>query len=160
MGGIFVDAPLDSIAHIIQTALTPVFLLTGIATLLNVLSTRLGRVNDLMRNVAGLLGADATGEAARILHLRLRRLRRRSTVLVAAMVSGALAGTSTCGAILALFVGALRDRGAATVLFVLFGAAVVCTTGLLAALLAETVLSWRWLPLEAAPPSGTRLQCK
>ena len=30
---------LDNIAHIIQVALTPVFLLSGIATLLNVFST-------------------------------------------------------------------------------------------------------------------------
>lgn len=37
---------LDTIAHIIQVALTPVFFLTGIATLLNVFSTRLGRVSD------------------------------------------------------------------------------------------------------------------
>jgi hypothetical protein len=31
----------DSIAHIIQVALTPVFLLSGIGTLLNVFNTRL-----------------------------------------------------------------------------------------------------------------------
>jgi|GEM_PF-3951299 len=39
-------SPLDTIAHIIQVALTPVFLLSGIATLLNVFSTRLSRVGD------------------------------------------------------------------------------------------------------------------
>ena len=38
--------PLDTIARIIQTALTPVFLLSGIAALLNVFSTRLGRLAD------------------------------------------------------------------------------------------------------------------
>jgi hypothetical protein len=37
---------LDDIAHIIQVALTPVFLVSGIATLLNVFSTRLSRVAD------------------------------------------------------------------------------------------------------------------
>ena len=40
---------LDTIAHIIQVALTPVFLLSGIATLLNVFSTRLSRVGDRRR---------------------------------------------------------------------------------------------------------------
>jgi hypothetical protein len=39
---IFPNLPLDTVAHIIQVALTPVFLLSGIATLLNVFSTRLG----------------------------------------------------------------------------------------------------------------------
>jgi len=146
------DAPLDSIAHIIQTALTPVFLLTGVATLLNILSTRLARVSDLMRAVAALPAADA-----RVLHLRLLRLRRRSAVLVAAMVSGTLAGAFTCGAILTLFVGALRDRGAASVLFALFGAAVACTTGALGALLVETLLSWRGLGLEVAAPGAEQV---
>ncbi len=37
---------LDLVAHVIQVALTPVFLLSGIATLLNVFSTRLARVAD------------------------------------------------------------------------------------------------------------------
>ena len=37
---------LDSVAHIIQVALTPVFLLSAIGTLLNVFATRLARVAD------------------------------------------------------------------------------------------------------------------
>jgi hypothetical protein len=41
-GTIIPNLPLDTVAHIIQVALTPVFLLSGIATLLNVFSTRLG----------------------------------------------------------------------------------------------------------------------
>jgi len=36
----------ESVAHVIQVALTPVFLLSGIASLLSVLSTRLARVAD------------------------------------------------------------------------------------------------------------------
>lgn len=38
--------PLDNVAHIIQVALAPAFLLSALATLLNVFSTRLGRVAD------------------------------------------------------------------------------------------------------------------
>jgi hypothetical protein len=44
--------PLDMVAHIIQVALTPVFLLSGIATLLNVFSTRLARVADRVDQIA------------------------------------------------------------------------------------------------------------
>jgi Protein of unknown function (DUF2721) len=36
----------ESVAHVIQVALTPVFLLSGIASLLGVLSTRLAPVAD------------------------------------------------------------------------------------------------------------------
>jgi len=53
---------LDTVAHIIQVALTPVFLLSGIATLLNVFSTRLARVADRVEAVSEAIegvGADA-----------------------------------------------------------------------------------------------------
>ena len=33
-------------AHVVQLALTPIFLLTGVASLLNVFTTRLGRIAD------------------------------------------------------------------------------------------------------------------
>jgi hypothetical protein len=46
-------------AHIIQVALTPVFLLSGIATLLNVFSTRLARVADRVDQITkGIEGTD------------------------------------------------------------------------------------------------------
>ncbi|TXM89720.1 DUF2721 domain-containing protein, partial [Methylobacterium sp. WL122] len=52
---------LDGIAHIIQVALTPVFLLSGVATLLNVFGARLARVSDQAERVSGLLaGATET----------------------------------------------------------------------------------------------------
>ena len=54
-----VGITLTSVAHIIQTALTPVFLLTGLATLLNVFSTRLARVSAKAdQTVKELRGAD------------------------------------------------------------------------------------------------------
>jgi Protein of unknown function (DUF2721) len=37
---------IDQIAHVIQLSIAPVFLLTGVGTLLNVLSGRLGRIID------------------------------------------------------------------------------------------------------------------
>ena len=49
MPGSLDTVPLDSIAHVIQMALTPVFLLSGIGTLLNVFNTRLARVSDISR---------------------------------------------------------------------------------------------------------------
>jgi hypothetical protein len=48
----------ESVAHVIQVALTPVFLLSGIASLLGVLSTRLARVADRVDALAEQLEAD------------------------------------------------------------------------------------------------------
>jgi hypothetical protein len=96
--------PLDTVAHIIQVALTPVFLLSGIATLLNVFSTRLGRVADRVEQIMKSMdGADA-GEIA-LLAAQLSHLRRRSLVLDAAVVLAAFGGAATCASVLTLFVG-------------------------------------------------------
>jgi len=64
----------DSIAHIIQVALAPAFLLSALATLLNVFSTRLGRVADKVDALsASLPGADEAARATlarRLAYLR------------------------------------------------------------------------------------------
>ena len=151
MGSLAAAAPLDSIAHIIQTSLAPVFLLSGVATLLNTLATRLARVSDIMRRVAAQLEEASPGtDKVQLLQIRLRRLQQRNTVLIVALACGTVAGASTCIAILTLFVGALSDRGTASVLFAFFGLAVICTTAALVAFLAETLLAWSGLRAEAA----------
>jgi hypothetical protein len=131
---------LDTIVHIIQVSLTPVFLLSGIATLLNVFSTRYARIADQVDTVAdNLAGADA-GEAE-MLSVRLARLHRRSVTLDIAVVLAALGGAATCGAVLTLFVGATREIGTAYVLFALFGLAVVCALGAIIAYTAEMLMA-------------------
>jgi Protein of unknown function (DUF2721) len=48
----------ESVAHVIRVPLTPVFLLSGIASLLGVLSTRLARAADRVDALAEQLEAD------------------------------------------------------------------------------------------------------
>lgn len=127
------DMPsVDYAAHIVQLALTPIFLLTGVAQLLNVCTTRLGRVADRV----DLLTRDPDG------HVRqLKRLRLRSRILDVAVVLAALAGGLTCCAALTLFFAALRNAGAGSILLGLFGAALICAIGALTAFSVETILS-------------------
>jgi hypothetical protein len=140
---------LDPVAHIIQVALTPVFLLSGIATLLNVFSTRLARVSDRVHRVLEALeGADAAQTKA--LEAQLAHLHRRSVALDIAVVLGALGGAATCGAVLTLFVGALRDATVESMLFGLFGLAVFCALGGICAFTAEMLLASTGIRLEAA----------
>ncbi|MFJ7439407.1 DUF2721 domain-containing protein [Methylorubrum thiocyanatum] len=137
----------DSIAHIIQVALAPAFLLSALATLLNVFSTRLGRVADKVDALSATLpGAD--GEARATLDRRLAYLRRRSLLLDLAVVLASLGGVITGAAVLTLFVGALRDASAASVLFACFGFALVCTILAILAFLAEILLAGRGVRLE------------
>jgi predicted permease len=147
---------LEEAAHVVQLALTPVFLLSGIAALLNVFATRLARVADQTY----ALMADPTNPTER--DRRLQILRTRSHALDVAVVLAAMGGVATCCAVLLLFLGAVLGRSAATVLFVVFGGAVVFTMGALAAYVVEMLLAARGLRALAerlvgfhpAPPSG------
>ncbi len=131
----------DSVAHVIQVALTPVFLLSGVASLLGVLSTRLARVADRMDALTEKFEGAGAGERAR-LAIRLAFLRRRSHILDAAVMMGALAGAATSCAALLLFVGSLREQAGIS-LIVAFGLALVLTIGALMAFLAEMLLASR-----------------
>lgn len=137
--------PLENVAHVIQVALTPVFLLSGVGTLLNVFSTRLARVTDHMEHAEELLLAMPGRPDAATLRSHLHRLRRRTFALDVAVALGALGGGATAVATFTLLVGALRNAAVAWALFLMFGAAVACTIGALVAFLAETVLSWHGL---------------
>jgi hypothetical protein len=140
---------LDPVAHIIQVALTPVFLLSGIATLLNVFSTRLARVSDRIHRVLEAL-SDADALQAKALEAQLAHLHRRSIALDIAVVLGALGGAATCGAVLTLFIGALWDETVVSMLFGLFGLAVFCALGGICAFTAEMLMASTGIRLEAA----------
>ena len=144
---------LDDIAHIIQVALTPVFLLSGIATLLNVFSTRLSRVADRVEAASkDLEGADE--DDRKILSAQLKDLHRRSVVLDVAVVLSAVGGAATCAAVLVLFLGALREATIANALFGLFGLAVVCALCAIAAFAVEMLLAGTGIRAEVAHRRG------
>jgi hypothetical protein len=141
--------PLDNVAHIIQVALAPAFLLSALATLLNVFSTRLGRVSDQVDGTArDLVKADAS--EATILSRRLSHLRTRSVYLDGAVVLASLGGGLTGVSTLTLFVGALRDRATATILFACFGLALLCLIGAIGAFLVETLLAGQGVRIRVA----------
>jgi hypothetical protein len=127
-------APLDAAAHVVQLALTPIFLLTGVASLLNVFSTRLGRISDQVDRLAG----DPKKSPALIARLRLR-----SRVLDIAVLLAAVAGALTCAAALTLFLGEIRTGGAGRLLFGLFGGGLVCAITALGMFSFEMILAGR-----------------
>src|SRR3954452_18945823 len=83
----------DTVAHIIQAALTPVFLLSGIATLLNVFSTRLARVADQVDSVSRSLAMADAAESL-LLARRLSKLHLRSVALDTAVILAAVGGAA------------------------------------------------------------------
>ena len=132
---------LDSVVHVIQLSLTPIFLLTAMASLLSVFTTRLARVSDQVKALADKCGGGAKPDAT-ILR-RLAYLKRRSLLLDGAVILGAVSGAFTCATVLTLFLGILRAAATQTILFTLFGLAILCTIGALGAFLFEVLLASR-----------------
>lgn len=155
LNALLAPEPIDSVAHVIQVALTPVFMLSGIASLLTLFNTRLARVSDHVEEVAHRLddapppGND--GELAR-LKRHQQRLRRRVLALDCAVMLGGVGGASTCGAALALFLGSLHNSQTVAWLIFLFGGALFCTVAALSAFLVDTLLAWHGLKRDGALP--------
>jgi len=143
------DASPDLVAHVIQVALTPIFLLSGIATLLNVFATRLARVADLVAQITEAMEQAEPDECVK-LGRQLLRLRRRSIALDAAVVLGAIAAAATCTTVFTLFVGALRDLTVASVLFTTFGLPILCTISAIAAFTTEMLMAGSGVRAEVA----------
>jgi len=146
----------DSVAHIIQVALTPVFLLSGVGTLLNVFNTRLSRVSDHREHATELLRGEGEEAERALLRLHLRRLRHRTLVLDASIALAGIGGASTCGAAFVLFLGSVRYTAVAAWLFVLFGLALGCTASALLAFLVDSILAWHGLHKEGSLPHPKR----
>jgi uncharacterized membrane protein len=124
---------------VIQLALTPVFLLAAVAALLNVFSTRLGRVADRV----DLLSADLQRGAAdtEFLSAQLDFLRRRSLILDVAVVLATVGGAATCAAALVLFFGTLRNAEFKILVFGLFGGAIIFTITALVTFAIEMIMA-------------------
>ncbi|WP_374086996.1 DUF2721 domain-containing protein [Methylomicrobium lacus] len=109
-------ATLPSVAHAIQQAVAPVFLLTGIGAILSVLTSRLGRVVDRFR-----LLNDMQEAATATQRDEMRTLSQRARWNHSAITLCTVSALCICLSIAALFIGAeLRVdlSGAVALLFV------------------------------------------
>ncbi|MET4896906.1 DUF2721 domain-containing protein [Sphingomonadaceae bacterium jetA1] len=139
------NEPLSAAAHVIQLALTPIFLLTAVGALLNVFATRLGRISDRIHLLK---------KEGRVASLEMQRLRVRSRILDVAVTLAAAAGVMTCCAAITLFFGVLRDSGHSAILFLFFGGGLVCAVGGLSCFVSEIILAGRILRDDESDPAG------
>jgi hypothetical protein len=102
---------LDSIAKAIQLALAPVFLLTGIAGMLNVMTNRLSRIIDRGRQLTeGQLTEGQHGAApSQPLSPELETLERRRHLTSVAITASTIAALLVCIVIAALFAEVLLN---------------------------------------------------
>ena len=126
------QAMAEDIAHIIQLAVAPVFLIAGIGALLTVLTNRLGRVVDRSR----ALEAELTVEQPLELHPRWSKelflLDRRMAWINRAITLAATAMLLVCLVIVTLFTGQLINNDLSalvSILFILTMAALIASLG-------------------------------
>jgi hypothetical protein len=138
------DSGITAIAHVIQLAVAPVFLLTGVGALLGVLTNRLARIIDRARVLEERLArlgeserAAAEGHLA-TLSLRARHINRA----ISLSVSCALL---VCAVIVALFGGAFLATDMSTLIGIVFIAAMLALIGALVSFLREVYVATRSL---------------
>ncbi|HEY0625172.1 MAG TPA: DUF2721 domain-containing protein [Allosphingosinicella sp.] len=135
---------ISTVASIIQLSVAPVFLLAGIAGILNVLAARLARIVDRARSLEmDVPTADAEVQRAEIRELAI--LDRRMTMCHWAIGLCTFAALLVCVVVMVLFVAVLSALNFAVPVSLLFiGAMVSVTLGLLL-FLGEVTIATRWV---------------
>src|SRR3712207_6537857 len=121
------DASISTIAHIIQLAVAPVFLLAGIGSLLNVLAGRLARVVDRARRLERHVPTADEEERTRELG-ELAVLERRMTICHWAIALCTAAALFICLVVMILFVADLVAISFSIPVSLLFIAAMISLT--------------------------------
>jgi hypothetical protein len=131
-------------ARLIQLSIAPVFLLTGVATLLGVLSSRLGRTIDRARVLESLLDS-ADGKRLERMHGELSVLSRRAKTIYRAIALGVITALLICAVIAALYISAFTKVDVTLVVAGLFIAAMAALISTLLLFLREVFLATRML---------------
>lgn len=121
-----VDLQTENVAHIIQLALGPVFLLSGVGITLSMLTQRLSRIVDRARTLEdrreGTVKEDKLKQIDRDLRVILRRARYINSAIALCTTSALL----TALVVTLLFASAFTPMSVGGVIAVMFVASMVC----------------------------------
>lgn len=131
------EPPITSITHAIELAVAPVFLLTGIGALLNVLSSRLGRIIDRAR----LLEAGMVPAKDQQVERELRILSRRARLINRAIALSTGCALLICTLIAAVFLAVLAAFDVYILIALLFVLAMLALIVALFSFLREVYLA-------------------
>ncbi len=134
---------LTDIAHVIQLAVAPVFLLTALGTIIAALNTRLGRIIDRRRVVEGKIESlpAEQGDKARVCVAELKILANRIRLIYHAMVFAVMSGILVCLVVATAFLGVFIRFDLSEVVGMMFALAMFAMIGALAMLLREVFLA-------------------
>jgi hypothetical protein len=130
---------LGDIGHVIQLAIAPVFLLTAVGTLINVLVNRLGRAVDRRRTLVSST-SHLQGEQLESARGELGFVARRVRLVYTAILLAVLCALLICLLIAIAFVDALVALDLSQVVAILFVLAMLALIGSLICFLREIYL--------------------
>lgn len=131
---------LTDVAHVIQVAVAPVFLLSGIGTMLGVFIARLGRIVDRSRVLDDRLEV-LTGNLKPRNMAEFMTLSRRSRLIERAIVLATAAGFFVCLVIVTLFVDYLFGFEAAVPVAAFFLLGMLCLIAAFGNFLYEVIIA-------------------
>ena len=134
------ETHITDIAHAIQLAVAPVFLLTAIATLINVLNARLSRSIDRRRTLEGLIRETSNAETSHRYDAERRVHVGRLRIIYFGIFAAVLSALMICLVVVGAFVGALFAIEMSRTIAVLFILAMVCMVVSLGLFLREVFL--------------------
>lgn len=140
----FSGTHIPEIAQVIQIAVAPVFLLTGVAATISALTARVGRIIDRARGLEAALPG-YSGERARQTHRELGQLARRARLVNVSLTLCTLTSLLVTVMIALAFVGTYLEVDISVAVGVLFVLAMVVYSAGLLAFLMEVWLGTRQL---------------
>jgi hypothetical protein len=132
------EASITTVAHVIQLAVAPVFLLTGVGTILNVMATRLSRIIDRFRVLEHMLSET---QDAQSIQAEMGILAQRERVIYWAISLCTFCALLICVVIATLFVGTVMGVQLTSLIAFLFIAAMLALIGGLLSLLREIYIA-------------------
>lgn len=139
------EVSITTVAHVIQLAVAPVFLLTGVGTILNVMTSRLSRIIDRFR-VLESLPRNASEVVAALENINpyqqeMKILAQRERVIYWAISLCTFCALLICLVIAALFVGSVMGVQLTGLIAALFIAAMLALIGGLLSFLREIYIA-------------------
>ena len=143
-----ISSHFSDVAHVIQVAVAPVFLLSGIGGVLSVFVARVGRIVDRSRMLDERMETAIDVDKARI-RFELVTLSRRSRLIDRAVALATAAGIFVCLVIVTLFVDYLFGLDASVPVALFFLLAMLCFIAAFGNFLREVLLATAPLRHEA-----------
>ncbi len=140
--------PLKDLLPVLQLAIGPVILISGVGLLLLTITNRLGRVVDRARHLAKEQAAAPAGTTAGKVHLQISILDKRAGILRASCLMLGVTVLSAALLILLLFVASLGHFEIGLLLIVVFSVGQLALIGSVLAFLRDLNLSLNALRLE------------